>query len=313
MDKKISLDIAAEFYYLAIPASGHQSLFSSVFAYDALIRLLSERDELTLHGYCLFQDSIHLLVQSHSQPSLWIDSWLMQYNQWHQQVTGDSGYLFQDDHKHLVLIQPRYLPKTLKYLHELPITKKLCGKIDQYPYSSHALYLTNEQTLIDAQRILTIISPHNGQRIRRYEDYMHGVQISIKSDIELGNHAYYHAYADQAYITRILSNYGISGNKNEEEEALALWHSCLSSMHQATQLDTQTLIGIRRHSILPDAHFILAWLYVEMAKGPLYIAAKQLGLDEMTLKLNIKSVQLHHPDSYLRYIAQSWQATSSVA
>lgn len=313
MDKKISLDLAQQFYYLHVPANGHQSLFSSVFAYDAMIQQLNSLQSVSLHGYCLFPDGIHLLIQSHDKPSQWLDPWLMQYNQWHQQVSGDSGYLFNDERKQLVLIQPRYLPKTLKFLHELPISKKLSSHIHQYPYSSHAAYLNIQQSHVNTEHILSILSPHSGQRIRRYEDYMNSDYIKETTKFTQGNHDYYLAFADQAYITRSLSDYADHGDKQDEENYILMWQSCMQAMEKATELDTHTLMGIRRHSILPDAHFILAWLFVEVAKGPLYLAAKQLGLDEITLRLNIKSVRLHHPEAYLRYIAHSWQSISSAA
>lgn len=313
MDKRISLDLANEHYYLIVPANGHQSLFCSVFAYDALIKQLNSISDVSLLGYCLFQDSIHLLIHSATKPSQWIDPWLMEYNQWHQSVTGDSGYLFHDDQKRIILIQPRYLPRTLKYLHSLPVAKKLCNNIDQYLYSSYNGYLETNRHDLNTQKVLSILSPHNGQRIRRYIDYMHGKATEFSQGIESELHDYYEAYADHAYLTRMLSNYGQTDTKKEEFLELEKWQNCLQAMQQATQLDAQTLLGVRRHSILPDAHFILAWLYVNVAHGPLYLAAKQLGLDEMTLKLNINSVQLHHPEAYLRYISQSWRATPSVA
>ena len=128
-----------------------------------------------------------------------------------------------------------------------------------------------------------------------------------------GNSDFYFAYAERAYITKAMSLYANGESSQTEQQHLELWQSCLASLSETTQLDTPTLLGIRRHHSLPDAHFLLVWLYIEVAKGPMYIAAKQLGLDEVTLKLNINSIQLHHPEAYLRYIANSWQSNSKVA
>jgi hypothetical protein len=128
-----------------------------------------------------------------------------------------------------------------------------------------------------------------------------------------GNDDIYSAYGGRAYITNAMSTYDNGKGINPEQQHLALWRQCILALSEATEWDTPTLLGIRRHHSLPDAHFLLAWLYIEEAKGPMYMAAKQLGLDEVTLKLNINSIQLHHPDSYLRYIASTWLTSSKVA
>lgn len=92
MEKKISLDQAQQVYYLTIPAVGHQHLFPSVFAIDHIINTLKNDDNIELYGYCLFDDEIHLLLECREKPSLWIDPFLMHFNQWHQNLTGDTGY-----------------------------------------------------------------------------------------------------------------------------------------------------------------------------------------------------------------------------
>lgn len=299
-------------YYLHVPAQGNQSIFNSVFAYDALLSTLKKQEDLDLLGYCLLPNSLNILVFSRSAPSQWLDPWLMQYNQWHQSNTGESGYIFSDDHKQQTLIQPRYLAKALKYIHDIPVANKLCSRPDQYLYSSFHDYMGTQSTGVQVNRILAALSPHNGQRIRRFEDYMLA-KPSKQLPLPKGSNAFYSAFAESTYITKIMSSYATQQNQGSEQLHLDLWQSCINALSSATNLDTPTLLGIRRHHSLPDAHFLLVWLYINIAKGPMYMAAKQLGLDEVTLKLNINSIQLHHPEAYLRYIASHWQSQAKVA
>jgi hypothetical protein len=313
MDKRIKLDLPDQHYCIEVPSHGKQHLFSSVFAYDALLNSLKQQDNIDLLGYCLLPDSLHLLVLSKVAPSQWLDSWLMQYNQWHQHSTGGSGYLFADEERQQVLVQPRLLTKALKYLHRIPVVNKICSMPDQYLYSSYHDYLGSQQTGVNTDPILAILSPYSGQRTRRFADYMQTSHKSDKAALPNGNDDIYCAYAGRAYITNALSIYANGKGINPELQHLELWRQCTSALSEATQLDTPTLLGIRRHHSLPDAHFLLAWLYIEEAKGPMYMAAKQLGLDEITLKLNINSIQLHHPEAYLRYIASTWLTSSKVA
>lgn len=313
MDKKISLDLPNQIYYVNVPSHAHQNMFSSVFAYDALLASLKDQDHIDLLGYCLLPTSLHILVYSKVPPSNWLEPWLMSYNQWHQNATGESGYLFADEKKKQVLIQPRVMNKALKYIHQIPVINKLCSRPEQYLYSSYHDYMGDQSTGVEVNRALAALSPHNGQRIRRFEDYMLAPEAWANFPLPDGSNDFYSAYADRAYITKAMSKYADDQLDQTEQHHLELWHSCLQALSEVTELDAPTLLGIRRHHSLPDAHFLLVWLYIEVAKGPMYIAAKQLGLDEVTLKLNINSIQLHHPDAYLRYIAQSWQTNSKVA
>ena len=311
MDKKISLDLAQQHYYLQIPSVSQQPLFSSVFAYDALLHSLEQHPDVELYGYCLFPHALHLLVLSHKAPSTWLEAWLMSYNQWHQETSGGSGYLFDDEHIHQVLIQPRYLCKTLRHIHYLPVKSRLCSSPEQFLYSSYQDYIGTQDTGVDTKPLLAELSPHYGQRLRRFHDFMAVSNMEADSNFNVGNHDYYLALADNHYLTQARAKYQAQYTPILESEHLQTWQRCIQILSQHHNLPSEYWLGIQRHHSLPDAHFILAWMFVKVAKGPLYVASKQLGIDEATLKLKINSVKLHHPNAYLRYIAQSWNTTTA--
>lgn len=311
MDKKISLDLAQQHYYLQIPSVSQQPLFSSVFAYDALLHSLEQHPDVELYGYCLFPHALHLLVLSHKAPSTWLEAWLMSYNQWHQETSGGSGYLFDDEHIHQVLIQPRYLCKALRHIHYLPVKSRLCSSPEQFLYSSYQDYIGTQDTGVDTKPLLAELSPHYGQRLRRFHDFMAVSNMEADSNFNVGNHDYYLALADNHYLTQARATYQAQYKPILESEHLQTWQRCIQILSQHHNLPSEYWLGIQRHHSLPDAHFILAWMFVKVAKGPLYVASKQLGIDEATLKLKINSVKLHHPNAYLRYIAQSWNTTTA--
>ncbi len=305
MEKKISLDLAKQHYYIQIPCALHEPIFNSVFAMDFILQLLTKQSQITLYGYCFFPDKLSLLLYSKTAPSQWLDNFLMEYNQWQQNIKNGNGYLFDDENRIQILIQPKYLAKTLRHVHNLPVSNKLCSTSDQYLYSSYHDYSGKQQTGIKTETILAMLSPHCGQRSRRFHDYM--TKTESTDLFEQGNHDYYLALTDSIYLTRALSSYATEYDDNIEEKHSKLWQLSLQKLKDITQLEDKTLLGISRHHSLPDAHFLLAWLFVEVAHGPLYFAAKKLSIDETALQLNIKSITLHHTGSYLRYIANSWE------
>lgn len=277
-----------------------------MFAYDALLNTLKMAPGVKLYGYCLFSEHVYLLVYSENKPSSWLETWLMAYNQWNQETTLENVYLFDDENIESVLIQPKYLCKTLRHLHYLPVIMKFCSAPDQYLYSSYFDYVNEQSTGVDTKPILSILSPHYGQRLRRFHDYMAVVNQEPASIFTKGKHDYYLAYADNAYLTQARTSYQNKTQNIPEEEHLRTWQQCIQKLMDIQGFEQAVWLGKARHHSQPDAHFLLAWMFVNVANGPIYIAAKQLGVDEATLKLKINSIHLHHPAKYLRYIQQSW-------
>lgn len=314
MDKKISLDLANQHYYVQIPSSPHGAIFSSVFAIDYLLSLLKKQNGIELYGYCFFPNKIHLLLHSEFLPSIWLEPCLVEYNQWHQETSGESGYVFDDENSQVVLIQPKHLSKALHYVHNLPVINKICSTCDQYLYSSYYDYVGQQKTGVNIDPIMSLLSPHSGQRNRRFLDYMITPLPVSGQKLEQGNHDYYLAYADSTYLTRILSQYQSSPfSGNIEQHFANLWQQCLNTLMDITQLEENTLLGISRQHSLPDAHFVLAWLFVDIAAGPVYYASKYLTIDEATLQLKVKSIPLHHPKLFLSRIAAAWHKESEPA
>ena len=315
MDKKISLDLANQNYYLQVSSSAHVPIFSSVFAIDFFLSLLKKQSNIEIYGYCFFPEQLHILVHSKVPPSQWLETCLVEYNQWHSAISDESGYLFDDQKGKQVLIQPKFLVKALHFIHNLPVTRRLCSSSEQFLYSSYHDYTGTQTTGVITSGILSTISHHSGQQSKRFEDYMATTQPPcVKANEgkqELVNHEFYFALADSSYITHSMSEYGQVYSEDIEKDYRFLWQECLSILSDITQLDQKTLLGVRRHHNLPEAHFLLAWLFVKVAKGPLYFAAKQLAKDQATVQLKINSLTLHHPKAYLRYIADFWQQSTT--
>ncbi len=309
MNKKICLDLANQAYYFKITNAAHVPIFSSVFAIDYFLQLLNKQASMSLYGYCFFPDSLHILLHSDVSPSQWLETCLVQYNQWHKDVSGDSSYLFDDTQTQQVLVQPKNLVKTLHHVHNMPVARNLCSTSDQYPYSSYHDYTGEQNTQVSTNLILSMLSHHGGQRGKRFQDYM-ASSLDEHMPFELNNSEFYLAYADASYITRAMSTYS-QMDELQDEDHHHLWQECLTALISVTQLDQKTLLGISRHHNLPEAHFLLAWLFVTVAKGPLYFAANRLAKDQATLKLKINSLSLHHPKAYLRYIANYWQQSTT--
>jgi len=120
-------------------------------------------------------------------------------------------------------------------------------------------------------------------------------------DIEsIKTHDYYKAYADQAYLTKALSQY--QARKHTEYDDThwhPIWNACLHQLSEQMDLPQDYLTGRSRHHHFVDAHFLMAWCFINCFGGPVYYAAKQLGYDETSIRLNLKGIELHHTAQFL--------------
>lgn len=307
MNDKISLDLANHYYLLCLPGTQGQLLFPSVFAYDVFLHQLENIEGIRIHAYALFPESAVLLVHCGSAPSLWIDRFLLTYNTWYQEVTGYSGFVFDDQHQECQLVQPRLLPRLVKYVHHIPVKQKYCTAPQQYTYSSFHDYMSVRNTGVEINTVLSTISPHFGQRVRRFFDYMTDTTRDIDT---IKTHEYYHAYADQAYLAKALSQYQSRKHiEYDDSHWHPIWDNCLHQLSELLDIKEGYLTGRSRHHHFVDAHFLMAWCFINCFGGPVYYAAKQLDYDETSIRLNLKGIELHHHAQFLQNIKRKLAQT----
>lgn len=137
--------VPGAFYCVAQRNDPRYPLFSREHDYDVFERALQSslrRYSGRVHAFCWTPHAVHFVVQIDQAPLAHLMQRLNSLYARQVQHEGDSsGRLFQQRH-HAVLIDPDlYLVRAVRYLHYLPALAKLAPTPDDYPHSSHHVYL----------------------------------------------------------------------------------------------------------------------------------------------------------------------------
>jgi REP element-mobilizing transposase RayT len=126
-----------------------QKIFRSSKDKEAFLQLLAESAELwkvRIHGFCLMPNHYHLLVET----PLGNLSRCMRhingvYTQRRNKKWKRDGHIFRGRYKAILVEDDAYLVELLRYIHLNPIKARMALRLQDYPWSSHHLYLRNKK------------------------------------------------------------------------------------------------------------------------------------------------------------------------
>jgi len=228
MNEHSIIDIPGALYYLRLRGNGHSQLAASRADFAVLRQLLAHLVETTdaetrdsrLLGFCLFQDSLHILVRPGPQGILQLARWWVEthtqflHRRARQQSAQYPSSQYQGPvyHKqvHAVLVDPnRYLLPLVQQLHWLPITEGLVATPSAYPRSSHRDYLQPDSpSWLSHEEVFNQVGNHRASQMRRFEHFMANPCQEFL-DWNRGRHPNYLALADDAYIQSLIADNAI--------------------------------------------------------------------------------------------------------
>lgn len=153
-------------------------LYNDATDYQLFIDLLRDTAGLfnvRIAAFCLMPNHYHLLVQTPranlSRNMRHINGiYTQKYNIRHS----CDGTLFRGRYKSILIEADSYLLQLVRYIHNNPIKAGLVKRVEQYLWSSHKGYLTNEKKWdwLYKDFVLAIIAPSPDSRIKAYRHYM---------------------------------------------------------------------------------------------------------------------------------------------
>lgn len=139
-----------------------QQIFESSEDYEKFIQMIEickTISKFKIFAYCLMGNHIHLLIKQESEPLEQIFKRMGgRFVYWYNTKYQRSGHLFQDRFKSEPVEDDRYFLTVLRYIHQNPVKAGICKRIEEYPYSSFAEYISNPR-LIDREYVDKRISP----------------------------------------------------------------------------------------------------------------------------------------------------------
>ena len=264
---------------------------------------LCQETDTKLLAYCLFQNSLHLVLRAGGQGIIAAAQWLVdthtqRYNEHNQR----HGSVFSPQILATLVEPQHYLLPIIFKLHRLPVSAGLVASPLAYPWCSHRDYLAAEcPSWLDRQEVLIKVANHRATQLRRYE---HFIEDSIQPPVDWVNgvNQQYRALASESYIQRLLSRTRehqilpaldldtltewICAEYQLEEKDLILWrHHRLGSEVQAVigalaqtyeVADLAQVAGYFR----ADAEVLASGIRALKARRGMYLFKLQLRLDQ---------------------------------
>lgn len=135
-------------YHVIFRGNGGQSVFLNDEDRYRFFLLLQEgtcRFGYHVHAFCLMTNHIHLALQVNDIPlSRCMHNLSFRYTRWVNWRQKRTGHLFQGRYKAVLVDGDCYLLELIRYIHLNPVRAGMVKYPEEYPWSSHGVYLENE-------------------------------------------------------------------------------------------------------------------------------------------------------------------------
>ena len=139
-----------------------------------LIREYIDKMDFTLYGYVIMGNHYHLIVRIAQTPLKDImhrinNKFSRDYNKKNER----TGHVFENRYKGILVVDDRYMLSLLRYIHQNPVSAKICEKVEQYPWSSDKNYRLNDlKGMVDIDFMLNMFSEDRTDAISAYKKFM---------------------------------------------------------------------------------------------------------------------------------------------
>lgn len=178
MPRPLRLHVPAAFYHITLRGNHRQDIFFSPRDRDQLDEIVSEvmgRFDARLHAYCWMTNHLHMLMQVGDIPlgriMLRIAS---RYARALQTRFHTTGHLFERRYHAVLVDADSYLLELLRYIHLNPVRARMVEKPDDYPWSSHAVYLgQRDAPWVTTTMALSMFHGEYIQAVAAYQRFVH--------------------------------------------------------------------------------------------------------------------------------------------
>lgn len=293
MSQRTRLHVSGGTYFAVQISGGGQRLFEKPADYarfEALLATAVKRSGVRVLGYCWLPDAAHLVVQVQATPlGRFMQGFLSRYARYVHTRRQESGHLFADRYRSLLIEASVWLAPLLRYLHHLPVLHRLVGDPEQYPYSSlHAYVHQRRARWVDVRTAASIISASHPQA-----SYQDAVSLT----------------PTPAEIS-IFSNFPQNGVLGGEQFRAGLPH--IARTHRPTLTleqiiqDVCILLGVDRTALLSQsrrrdlalARAVIAWHATERRVARLSEVARRLCRHPSTLSVAVHRYRASHAELF---------------
>ncbi len=198
MARKPRIHFPGALYHVIARGNQKQKIFLDVQDYKTYLSYLSEyktKYDFQLYAYALMKNHVHLLVEVQQTPlSKIMQVVQFRYTKYFNKQYKKVGHLFQGRFKAILCDKDQYLLELVRYIHLNPVRAKIVDDPQKYSWTSHSIYLGDEQSkIVDKKFVLSQFCKNKKKAQWEYRQF-------ISSAINSGHQNKFYQVKDQTFL-----------------------------------------------------------------------------------------------------------------
>jgi putative transposase len=252
MARKPRIEYQGAFFHIIVRGNNRENVFRDSRDYVRYLQKFSHfcgEGDITLYAYCLMPNHIHLLLE---MGKVSLSKVLQRFHTWYTQYFNRRydrmGHLFQGRYKAIVCDKDAYLLELVRYIHLNPVRAGLVDSPEDYPRSSHRVYLSIDKSeMIDSSFVLKQFSGKLSASKKSYKSFvMEGIRQGRRDDLYKVSDQ--RILGDEAFHKEVFRR---RGDDESESPGIATVHFELNELEEIMQ----NVMGFEPGSLKSGGHF----------------------------------------------------------
>lgn len=176
MGRKPRIEYYGAIYHIIQRGNNRQPIFKDDRDKAYLLEILSETKEIfdfKIFAYAIMDNHYHFLIQTLNIPISKIMHRInTRYAKYYNYKKKRTGPVFEDRYTGILVQDEGYLLTLIRYIHNNPVSAKICSAMDQYKWSSDMFYRINMVNVVNIDELLDMLSLNRTEAIDRYIELM---------------------------------------------------------------------------------------------------------------------------------------------
>jgi len=303
MARKPRVHYPGALYHAILRGNGGQEIFFSQedrYRFYLMLQEGIERYGHQVHAFCLMGTHAHLAIQvgEIGLPRI-IQNLAFRYTRWVNWRQNRTGHLFQGRYKAILVDADSYLLELVRYIHLNPVRSGIVQSPEEYPWSSHRVYLGMETIpWLTTDWVLSMFSSRKDRARRGYGGFVQeGRDGGHQGEYGKGSEEDSRILGDTVFIDKIL------GQSRERLKRSVTVEKIVSHVCRQLSVEEEELSGLGKDRRLCRVRAIAAWLVLDSGCLTLSELSKRVYRDCSTLSTAAKELDVRtQTDKKLRQL-----------
>lgn len=292
MARKPRVEFPGAFYHVLARGNQKQKTFLNETDYEryrSRLKHYREKFVFSLYAYVLMPNHVHLLIKTGETPLSKIMQGLQfSYTQYFNRTHRKVGHLFQGRYKAILCEEESYLLELVRYIHLNPVRAGLVRRPEDYPWSSHPLYLERGKNVwLEKDFVLGLFDSRKGRALPRYRSF-------IEEGMGKGSEQRFYDTRDQRYLgdDDFIER---TEKKTSQENDRRLWdlpmEKIVNTVAAHFKEDPRALILSGRNRRLAFLRSLVGYLAMSLSDHTHVGVARYFRREGQTLSQGIRKIQ----------------------